>query len=60
MLLVDKVQSVTQLYLMIQIYKNPQEYFSRDQMQYIIAGAGYASESTHPILHLLVTKSARS
>ena len=27
------------------IYKNPQEYFSRDQMQYIIADAGYASES---------------
>ena len=27
------------------IYKNRQEYFSRGQMQYIIADAGYASES---------------
>ena len=27
------------------IYKNPQEYISRDQMDYIIADAGYASKS---------------
>ena len=27
------------------IYKNPQEYFSRGQIHYIRADAGYASES---------------
>ena len=46
-LLVGQVQSVIQLYLFnySDIYKNPQEYFSRDQMQQIIADAGYVSES---------------